>query len=150
LTAVELLGGEPWTAAVAPLLGLEQQRGKLYVPGRPASASGRGSELEAQLELSGLEPVAVEDAELARQLELEGRLVRLGDGLAIGPHAYEVYRRLLVEEFEAAGTVTLPAFRDRAGVSRRVAQQVLERFDADRLTLRVGDARRLRRGAREP
>ena len=71
-------------------------------------------------------------------------------GLAIGPHAYEVYRRLLVEEFEAAGTVTLPAFRDRAGVSRRVAQQVLERFDADRLTLRMGDARRLRRGAREP
>ena len=76
-------------------------------------------------------------------------LVRLGDGLAIGREAYDEYRRLLVEEFDAAGTITLAAFRDRAGVSRRVAQLVLERFDADRLTLRVGDQRRLRRSARE-
>jgi hypothetical protein len=44
--------------------------------------------------------------------------------------------------------VSLAGFRDRAGVSRRVAQLLLERFDADRLTLRVGDERRLRRSAR--
>jgi selenocysteine-specific elongation factor len=148
LTAAELLGAKPWAAVVAPLLGLEQHLGKLYVPGRLPDASGHGSELEERLADSGLEPVAVEDAELARQLEREGRLVRLGDGLAIGSEAYDEYRRLLIEEFDAAGTVTLAAFRDRAGISRRVAQLVLERFDADRLTLRVGDQRRLRSRAR--
>ena len=148
LTAGELLGGEPWAPALAPLLGLEAHQGKLYVPGRLPDAAGHGGELVARLEAAGLEPVAVEDQELGRQLEREGRLVRLGDGFAIGPEAYAEYRRLLIEEFDANGTVTLAGFRDRAGISRRVAQLVLERFDADRLTLRVGDQRRLRRSAR--
>ena len=135
LTAAELLGAKPWAGVVAPLLGLEPHLGKLYVPGRLPDASGHGGELAARLAEAGLEPVAVEDADLARQLEREGRLVRLGDGLAIGREAYDEYRRLLIEEFDAAGTITLAAFRDRAGISRRVAQLVLERFDADRLTL---------------
>jgi selenocysteine-specific elongation factor len=148
LTAAELLGAKPWAGSVAPLLGLEPHLGKLYVPGRLPDASGHGGELAARLAESGLEPVALEDSGLGRQLEREGRLVRLGDGLAISREAYDEYRRLLVEEFDAAGTITLAAFRDRAGSSRRVAQLVLERFDADRLTLRVGDERRLRRSAR--
>jgi selenocysteine-specific elongation factor len=148
LTPSELLGAKPWAGAVAPLLGLEQHLGKLYVPGRLPDASAHAGELAARLAAAGLEPVGVEDADLARQLEREGSLVRLGDGLAISRTAYDEYRRLLVEEFDAAGTITLAAFRDRAGISRRVAQLVLERFDADRLTLRVGDERRLRRSAR--
>ena len=148
LTAAELLGPGPWTPAVAPLLGLEAHRGRLYVPGRLPAAGGQGGELVTRVAAAGLEPIPVDDQELGRQLEREGRIVRLGDGLAIGPDAYAEYRRLLIEEYDAAGAVTLAAFRDRAGVSRRVAQLVLERFDADRITLRVGDRRRLRRSAR--
>ena len=109
LTAAELLGAKPWAGVVAPLLGLEPHLGKLYVPGRLPDASGHGGELAARLAEAGLEPVAVEDADLARQLEREGRLVRLGDGLAIGREAYDEYRRLLIEEFDAAGTITLAA-----------------------------------------
>jgi selenocysteine-specific elongation factor len=41
--------------------------------------------------------------------------------------------------------ITLAGFRDALGVSRRTAQLLLERFDADGLTRRVGDERVLRR-----
>ena len=41
--------------------------------------------------------------------------------------------------------ITLASFRDALGVGRRTAQLVLERFDADGLTLRRGDVRVLRR-----
>ena len=142
-----LLGTEPWASAIAPLLGLETAAGKLYLPGRRPSAGSRGREIEAQLAAAGLEPVPVADGELAAQLEREGRLVRLGDGLAIGPDAYALAKAALVEECERVGSISLARFRDLLGSSRRVAQLLLERFDTDRITLRVGDARRLRRSA---
>ena len=149
----ELLGPVPWSREIAPLLGLEPRDGKLYLPGRRPGVDRRraaAAVLERQLASAGLEPVRPDDAELARQLEREGRLVRLGDGLAIGADAYERARQLLVGECEAAGTITLARFRDLLGTSRRVAQLLLERFDADRVTLRVGETRRLRRSARPP
>jgi selenocysteine-specific elongation factor len=147
LPAAALLGGAAWVAAVAPLLGLDASDGKLYLPGERPSADGRGADLERRLAENGLEPTPVEDAALAVQLEREGRLVRLGDGLAIAPEPYERARALLVEECERTGKISLARFRDVLGSSRRVAQLLLERFDADRLTLRIGDERRLRRSA---
>ena len=73
--------------------------------------------------------------------------MRLGDGSIISSEEYERARALVVEECERAGTITLARFRDLLGASRREAQLILERFDSDRVTLRVGDARRLRRAA---
>ncbi len=148
LPASSLLGAEPWAPAVAELLGLEPERGRLYLPGSRPTASGHDGGIDARLAAAGLDPVALADPELARQLEAEGRVVRLGDRLVIAPAAYRAFRAALIEEWEHAGSVSLAGFRDRAGVSRRVAQLLLERFDADRLTLRVGDERRLRRSAR--
>jgi selenocysteine-specific elongation factor len=74
--------------------------------------------------------------------------VRVGDGLAIGVAAYEQAKRALIEECERAGTITLARFRDLLDISRRPAQLLLERFDADGLTRRVGDERVLRSAAR--
>jgi selenocysteine-specific elongation factor len=74
--------------------------------------------------------------------------VRLGDGLALGTAAYEEAKRLMVEECEQAGSITLARFRDLLGTGRKPAQLVLERFDADGLTRRVGDERVLRRRAK--
>jgi selenocysteine-specific elongation factor len=96
---------------------------------------------------AGREPLTIDDAGLARQLERDGRLVRLGPALVISPAAYEHYKGLVVAECEQAGTISLARFRDRAEVPRRLAQLLLERFDIDRVTLRVGDERRLRRAA---
>jgi len=136
-----LLPQEPWAREVAPLLELEEHEGKLYLPGRRPSSGARGDEVEAD----GAEPFVVEDAALARQLEREGRIVTLGDGRAVAPEAYERYRTIVAEECDGGGTITLARFRDLSGLSRRNAQLVLERLDSDRVTLRIGDVRRLRR-----
>ena len=50
-----------------------------------------------------------------------------------------------VELLPALEPITLAAFRDALGVGRRTAQLLLERYDADGLTLRRGDERSLRR-----
>ena len=99
--------------------------------------------------LAAAEPGAakVEQAELARFLETDGRLVRLGDGYAMSAAAFERARSLLLEECAAAGRISLARFRDLVGCGRRDAQLLLERFDADGLTRRIGDERVLRRAA---
>jgi selenocysteine-specific elongation factor len=102
------------------------------------------AELEARL---GAEPVKIPDAQLARFLEEHGRLVRVGDGYALSPAAYARARAVLVRELETAGTITLARFRDLLETSRKTAQLLLERFDADGVTRRVGDERVLRRAA---
>jgi selenocysteine-specific elongation factor len=147
LPPTALLGPAPWAGDVAKRLELEAREGKLYVPGHGPLTDGRGDELERRLDEAGLEPLTIDDAGLARQLERDGRLVRLGPALVISPAAYEHYKALVVAECEQAGTISLARFRDRAEVPRRLAQLLLERFDIDRVTLRVGDERRLRRAA---
>ena len=142
---------EPWAADLLPLLGLERRGSRLYQPGAQAALGERdrqAKELLAELELAGVEPVKVDDARLARYLEERGHLVRLGGGFALGSAAYEQARRVLVAECEAAGRITLARFRDLLGASRRPAQLLLERFDTDGVTRRVGDERVLRRAAK--
>jgi hypothetical protein len=138
---------QAWASTVVPRLGLERRGAKLYRPGTAGSLGERereAAELEARL---GLEPVKVDDAGLARFLEEQGRLVRTGDGYAVSAAAYERARAVLLEEIGASGRITLARFRDLLGVSRKTAQLLLERFDADRITRREGDERVLRRGA---
>ena len=142
---------EPWAKDVLPLAGVERRGARLYLPGAVASLGERSAaaeKLDSELARAGFTPVAVEDRELAAFLEREGRLVRIGDGLALGAQAYEEARRLLLEECEDAGSITLARFRDLLGTGRKPAQLLLERFDSDGLTRRVGDERVLRRRAR--
>ena len=151
LAVAELLPAEPWAAAVLPLLPVERRGGIAYLPGVAASLGTRSEAagaVERELEAAGLAAVKVEDAELARYLESEGRLVRLGDGYAASAAGYERARELVVEECRTAGEITLARFRDLAGVGRRDAQLLLERLDQDGVTRRLGDRRVLRRAAR--
>jgi selenocysteine-specific elongation factor len=121
---------------------------------RPTPSTGGRAEAAAAVEQTvvagGFTGAAVEDSELATQLERSGRIVRLAGGWAVGIAAYEEARRALVAEGERAGSITLARFRDVLGISRRPAQLLLERFDVDRVTRRVGDERVLRRGALRP
>jgi selenocysteine-specific elongation factor len=151
LALAELLPAEPWAPVVLELLPLERRGGTAYLPGAAASLGSRGeaaAELEQALASAGLVATRVDDAELARFLETEGRLVRLGDGFTVASRAYEHARDLVVTECRAAGEITLARFRDLAGVGRRDAQLLLERMDVDGLTRRIGDRRILRRAAR--
>jgi selenocysteine-specific elongation factor len=136
---------EPWASDILARLGLERRGAKVYRPGAAGSLGGReteAAELESRL---GLDPIKVDDTPLARFLEERGRLVRVGDGYAVSPDAYERARAVLVGELDAADRITLARFRDLLGASRRAAQLLLERFDADGVTRRVGDERVLRR-----
>jgi selenocysteine-specific elongation factor len=138
---------QAWAPAVVPRLGLERRGAKLYRPGSAGSLGARereAAELEAQL---GQEPVKVDDAVLARFLEQQGRLVRVGDGYAVSTAAYERAGGVLLQELESAGRITLARFRDLLGISRKTAQLLLERFDADGVTRRQGDERVPRRNA---
>jgi selenocysteine-specific elongation factor len=142
---------EPWARDLEPLLGVERRGARLYLPGATAALGARSEaaeELERELESAGFVPVKIEDADLARYLEREGRLVRLGDGLAVGVTAYAAAKRIATEECDRAGSITLARFRDLLGTGRRPAQLLLERLDADGITRRVGEARVLRRRAR--
>jgi len=128
-----------WARAVVPHLVLELRGAKLYRPGAGPELGARSEAAEALTAELGLEPVRVEDPALGRYLEEQGRLVRVGDGFAVSPEAYERARAVLVDG------ITLAQFRDALGVGRKTAQLYLERFDADGVTRRVGDARVLRR-----
>jgi hypothetical protein len=133
---------EPWAADIVPRLGLERRGSKLYAPGAVASLGARQEEadaLERKLVAAGTAATKVADLELARFLEREGKLVRLGDGYAIGAGGYEVAKDVLLSECRAAGEITLSRFRDLVGTGRRDAQLLLERFDQDGLTRRVGE-----------
>jgi selenocysteine-specific elongation factor len=136
---------EPWAAEIIPRLGLERRGAKLYRPGTRGVLGMREREAAALEARLGAEPVKVDDTGLARFLEERGRLVRIGDGYAISPAAYERARSILLDELERSGRITLARFRDLLGSGRRTAQLLLERFDADGLTRRIGDERVPRR-----
>ena len=139
---------DAWAPEVVARLGLERRGAKLYRPGSEGALGEReheATEFEAKL---GLDPVKVESPELARFLEERGRLVRVGDGYAISSGAYAQARELLVAELEATERITLARFRDLLGTSRKTSQLLLERFDTDGVTRRVGDERVLRASGR--
>jgi selenocysteine-specific elongation factor len=132
------------------LLRAEVRSGKVVLQGTTPGLGGKraaAEELEAKLAEAGPTGIKVGDAALARYLESEGRLVRLGDAHAVSADAYERAKKILVDECAQEGRITLARFRDVLGISRRPAQLLLERFDADGLTRRIGDERILRRSA---
>jgi selenocysteine-specific elongation factor len=141
---------EDWAAEVVTLLPFERRGAKLYLPGSAPTLAGRETDaaaLEAELAGAAMRATKVEDDELARFLEARGRLVRLGDGYAIGTGAFEVAKDVLLTECRAAGDISLARFRDLVGTGRRDAQLLLERFDADGVTRRTGETRVLRKAA---
>jgi selenocysteine-specific elongation factor len=141
----QLLLNMPWANAVAPLLGFERRGGKVYLAGSAPSLGGHEAEarrIEAELAEQGFGKL--EDRELGAFLEQTGRLYRVGDGFAVSEELYERG----VDTIRSLTPITLAGFRDALGISRRVAQLLLERYDADGLTRRVGDERVLRKAAR--
>jgi selenocysteine-specific elongation factor len=143
----ELVPSAPWASAVANLLGVERRGAKAYLPGTAASLGDRAqaaSELQAALATD--DAVKVDDRDLAAFLEEQGRLVRVGDGLAVSPELYARGRAALA----TVDPITLATFRDALAISRRTAQLLLERYDVDGLTRRIGDRRVLRRSSARP
>jgi selenocysteine-specific elongation factor len=112
--------------------------------------------IEPLLEQAALRPPTL--AELAVQCstdvkKLEAALSRLArHGKVVRVSANRFFLPGAVKELEriaaAMGQITAASFRDRSGIGRNLAIEVLEFFDRTRRTRRVGDAHVLIREAR--
>jgi selenocysteine-specific elongation factor len=146
LPLAELLPSEPWAPHVLNRLEIERRGAKAYLPGASASLGAReDAARRLELELEHDDVIRIDDKDLAAYLEEQGRLRRVGDGLAVSRALYDRGRDALT----TLDPITLAGFRDAIGVGRRAAQLLLERFDADGVTIRRGDVRALRRSRRE-
>lgn len=72
-----------------------------------------------------------------------GELVKLDEEVSISREAYDEAVRLLREFLKANGQIQLGQFRDLLGTSRKYAMALLDYFDQNKITKRVGDNRML-------
>ncbi|MBI5418837.1 MAG: selenocysteine-specific translation elongation factor [Deltaproteobacteria bacterium] len=74
-----------------------------------------------------------------------GTVVRVKD-LYFDPGEVAALKEKLVAFLEKRGEITVPEFKELAGLSRKYIIPLLEYFDLTKVTLRVGDKRVLRKG----
>lgn len=83
------------------------------------------------------------DAALRRLIE-RNEAVRVSADLAASAAAVDDLERRLIAYLDAHGTIDAQGFKDLSGLTRKHAIPMLEHFDAKKLTLRIGDKRKLR------
>jgi selenocysteine-specific elongation factor len=150
------------------LLGALEKEGKLLIehdivklPGNPDEADRENSGISAQLELllqqAGSEAPTLK--ELAENLQLpeklllghlnllaqEKKAVKVKSDIFHSLAAIETIRAKLIQFLKDHGEITPLQFREITGLSRKFMIPLLEYFDQEKLTIRVGDKRVLRR-----
>jgi selenocysteine-specific elongation factor len=84
------------------------------------------------------------DIELLAALVSRGDVAKLSDSIAFTGSALAEIQRLVVERIQRAGSINVAELRDLLDTSRKYALALLEYFDQQRVTRRVGDSRVLR------
>lgn len=74
----------------------------------------------------------------------EGHIVKTKDDLYFHVTAITELKSRLVDFLKANGEITTPRFKEMTGASRKYVIPLIEYFDACKVTLRVGDSRKLR------
>ena len=172
-TRAELLSG--WGGKLAPKLvhftierllrtkRLEQTSGMLHLAGREPAKCGRGLETarralhDAYAKAKSAPPnigelireygLSQADAENAlKELCASGELIRVSRELYYIAPELERLRMTVVTWLKEHDEITPAQFRELTGLSRKYVIALLEYFDRVKTTMRVGDARRLRRG----
>jgi len=82
--------------------------------------------------------------EVIRLLEREGAIVRITTDMYFLASSVEELRVTLRKYLTEKGEMTAASFRDLIGSSRKYTIPLLEFFDRDGLTIRIGDIRRLK------
>ena len=82
---------------------------------------------------------------LMRALEAEHSVVAVAPDLYFAAAVVERLRKGLTEALSGGKTITAAAFRDQYQTSRKYAIPLLEFFDREGLTVRVGEVRKLKR-----
>jgi selenocysteine-specific elongation factor len=135
----------------------EQIRPRQPAPMEPARADlqGRAAALLAAAGLSPPPPTEMAGAlgveagalaEALRALVARGDAVRVGRELFFDRGALDDLRARLRAFLVERGTITTQQMKALVGGTRRTVIPLAEHFDAERLTLRVGEVRRLRAG----
>ena len=139
--------GFVWAEAAAePDAGQGESMALLLAQFEAAPVPAETPSVAVVAEAAGLPP---RDAQkIVDALVRQGKLVRVGEDLYYPPDRLQALLDQLAGAMEAAGQMTLAEARDLLGTSRRYAQALLEHMDSEGLTLRVGEARRLRRRRR--
>jgi selenocysteine-specific elongation factor len=113
-------------------------------------------QLEGEFLEAGYQPPRVEevqtklnigrgaDKELLQVLVDQGRVLRLKDNVVFHRTNVEKAEALLVQFLREHRAITPIEFKDLLGVSRKYAIPLLEYFDSQKVTIRVGDKRVLR------
>jgi selenocysteine-specific elongation factor len=114
----------------------------------PPPLSPAALALEARLREAWLEPPI--EAELGRDatelpaLRRTGRAIRVGPTLHYHPDALAEAEQRMRKLANENGEVTIANYRDALNTSRKFAQALLEHFDGEKITRRVGDTHILR------
>ncbi|WFS61387.1 selenocysteine-specific translation elongation factor [Pseudodesulfovibrio thermohalotolerans] len=95
--------------------------------------------------LDPLGMTAKQAAPVLRLLQDQGELVRVKDDMYYHAQALNGIRDGIVGFFVDHEEMSAPDFKDITGLSRKYLIPVLEYFDKEKLTVRVGDVRRLRK-----
>lgn len=104
-----------------------------------------GTQPPVREEFPALFGISEKDAkDLLKLLADEGRTVRINDSLHLDKDVIEKVKSALKKHLEQKKEITMAEFRDLAKTSRKFAVPLMEYFDSQKLTQRVGDKRVLR------
>jgi len=122
-----------------------------------APADGLGSKISVFLQEKGIEPPTIKeimerfrcDEKSVRDnlalLTRNGAAMRISSDLFYGSSALNGLRDKLLAHLREKGEITPPEYRELTGLSRKFLIPLLEHFDSEKVTIRVGDKRVLRR-----
>jgi selenocysteine-specific elongation factor len=141
---------------------LVPDRDLIKLPGRKGEATLDQAEVQAKIEgllqKGGLEPPTVKEMcdavgcsekvllQHITFLVKEGRVAKIRSDMFYAPESLALIKENLVAYIKEKGEISPPEFREITNLSRKFMIPLLEYFDSEKVTIRVGDKRVLRRG----
>lgn len=90
-----------------------------------------------------MDPQSVKD--VLMHLVEEGVIVKTKDDLYFDRSTMENLKKNIISFLEKNGEIAIPQFKELTGASRKYLIPLIEYFDAEKVTIRVGDSRKLRK-----
>ena len=163
--------GSPPPKVFAKALASLTERGELradaervHPPGAAAKLSGADADAQEKLagvlDGAGLSPPRVDELpkligqtpqrthSLLKALAGAGRASKVSEDLWFGAVPLMDLRRRVLTHLSEHGSIDAQSFKELTGLTRKFAIPLLEYFDREKLTLRIGDKRVLRKGER--
>jgi selenocysteine-specific elongation factor len=137
------------------------ERDLVNLPGRKSGVAAEQVDLQAgvamTLRKAGMEPPTIKEfcealsctekeaLEHLNFLAREGKAVKVKSDIFYAPEPFAAIREKLVAHLKKTGEITPPEFRELTGLSRKFMIPLLEYFDGEKLTIRTGEKRVLRK-----